>query len=306
MYMKYDRLLQLVGDLPWFDFATVLQLLGESRQNLRVRLYEWRKAGKLLSLRRGMYALAAPYRRMAVHPALLSNQLYTPSYISMHWALSYYGMIPEKTVVYTAVTPRVGRSFENSFGVYRYSNLKRDMTFAGFDIALNWNDCKTVHTAWIKVAGLLKDAGLSAMANENLSIKLKIDSCPPAGAESVRTVINRHLMFAVRHHSLPSLMAGKIHALVTRKYSKGRDWYDLLWYLSHRPPTEPNLVLLQNALDQTQGVGIVQAVDWRDMLSEKAQGMDFPQLLQDVEPFLERPQDAGLLTQAHFKELLTA
>ncbi len=184
--------------------------------------------------------------------------------------------------------------------------LKRDMTFAGFDTALNWNDRKTVHTAWIKVAGLLKDAGLSAMANENLSIKLEIDSCPPAGAETVRTVINRHLMFAVRHHSLPSLMAGKIHALVTRKYSKGRDWYDLLWYLSHRPPTEPNLVLLQNALDQTQGVGIVQAVDWRDMLSEKAQGMDFPQLLQDVEPFLERPQDAGLLTQAHFKELLTA
>ncbi len=127
--MKYDRLLQLVDDLPWFDFATILQLSGESRQNLRVRLYEWRKAGKLLSLRRGMYALAAPYRRVAVHSALLSNQLYTPSYISMHWALSYYGMIPEKTVVYTAVTPRVPRSFENSFGVYRYSNLKQNFFF---------------------------------------------------------------------------------------------------------------------------------------------------------------------------------
>lgn len=127
--MKFDRFLQLVGDLPWFDFATVLQLSGEPRQNLRVRLYEWRKAGKLLSLRRGMYALAAPYRRVAVHPALLSNQLYTPSYISMHWALSYYGMIPEKTVVYTAVTPRVPRSFENSFGVYRYSNLKQNFFF---------------------------------------------------------------------------------------------------------------------------------------------------------------------------------
>lgn len=127
--MKFDRLLQLVGDLPWFDFATVLQLSGEPRQNLHVRLYEWRKAGKLLSLRRGMYALAEPYRRIVANPALLSNQLYTPSYLSMHWALSFYGLIPEKTVVYTAVTPRVPRTFENDFGVYLYSNLKQKFFF---------------------------------------------------------------------------------------------------------------------------------------------------------------------------------
>jgi len=182
--------------------------------------------------------------------------------------------------------------------------LKRDMILAGFDTKLSWNDRKTVHSAWIKVAGLLKDVGLSAMANENLSVKLEIDSCPPAGAESVRTVINRHLMFAVRHHSLPSLMAGKVHALMTRKYAKGRDWYDLLWYLSRRPSTEPNLILLQNALDQTQGAGAYRAMDWREMLSEKAQVMDFSQLLQDVEPFLERPQDARFLTADHFQSIL--
>ena len=127
--MKFDQLLQLVGNLPWFDFATVLQLSGEPRQNLRVRLYEWRKAGKLLALRRGMYTLAAHYRRVPLHPALLSNHLYTPSYISMFWALSFYGLIPEKTVVYTAVTSRVPRRFENDFGVYHYSNLKQSFFF---------------------------------------------------------------------------------------------------------------------------------------------------------------------------------
>ncbi len=200
-------------------------------------------------------------------------------------------------------------SLENPAGyepVRWMGKLKRDMTLAGFDTALSWNDRKTVHTAWIKVAGLLNDAGLSAMANQNLSIKLEIDSRPPAGAESVRTVINRHMMFAVRHHSLPSLMAGKIHALTTRKYSKGRDWYDLLWYLSRRPSTEPNLVLLQNALDQTQGAGKFRAVNWREMLFENVQVMDFSKLLQDVEPFLERPQDARLLTAPHIQSLLLA
>jgi len=79
----------------------------------------------------------------------------------------------------------------------------------------------------------------------------------------------------------------------------------LLWYLSRRPLTEPNLVLLQNALDQTQGAGTFRAEDWREMLFEKVLGLDFPQLLQDVEPFLERPQDAGLLTLAHFQSFLS-
>ena len=184
--------------------------------------------------------------------------------------------------------------------------LKRDMTLVGFETALSWNDRKTVHTAWIRVAGLLKDVGLSVMANQNLSIKLEIDSCPPAGAVSVRTVINRHLMFAVRHHSLPTLMAGKIHALMTRKYSKGRDWYDLLWYLSRRPSTEPNLVLLQNALDQTQGAGTFRAVDWREILLENTKVTDFSKLLQDVGPFLERSQDARLLSAVHIQSLLLA
>jgi hypothetical protein len=111
-------------------------------------------------------------------------------------------------------------------------------------------------------------------------------------------------MFALRHHSLSSLMAGKVHALMTRKYSKGRDWYDLLWYLSHRPPTAPNLELLQNALDQTQGTGTFQSAVWRALLLDKVHGLDFPTLLKDVEPFLERPLDARLISAENFQSLL--
>ena len=199
-------------------------------------------------------------------------------------------------------------SLENPAGyepVRWMEKLKRDMTLSGFDTTLSWNDRKTVHTAWVRVAGLLEETGLAAMTDQKLSIKLEIDSQPPAGAESVRTVINRHLMFAVRHHSISSLMASKIHALMTREYSKGRDWYDLLWYLSRRPPTEPNLKLLQNALDQTQGVGVFHAMDWRVMLFGKVQALDFSKLIQDVESFLERPQDAHLLSTDHFRSLLS-
>lgn len=104
------------------------------------------------------------------------------------------------------------------------SKTKRDLQLAGLDVAVALNDRKTVHTAWIKIAGVLKDAGLTGMAEQKLSIKLEIDTRPPAGAETRNQVIERHRMFVVRCYCLPSLMAGKLHALITRQYSKGRDW----------------------------------------------------------------------------------
>ncbi|VGO15236.1 hypothetical protein PDESU_03818 [Pontiella desulfatans] len=183
--------------------------------------------------------------------------------------------------------------------------LKNDMMLAGFDVSINWNDRKTVHAAWIKVGGILKETGLVAMADQKLSIKLKIDTRPPAGAECTKTIINRHLVFALQYHSLPSLMAGKTHALLTRKYQKGRDWYDLLWYLGKRPPLEPNMVLLQNALDQTQGAGTFNALDWRSLLEAKVRELDYLKISADVHPFLERPKEAELMTAEHYLSLLS-
>jgi len=182
--------------------------------------------------------------------------------------------------------------------------LKQDLQRSGFEPTLNWNDRKTVHTAWIRLGGIMKEAGLSAMADQKLSIKLEIDTRPPEGAECEKTIITRHLVFALQYHRLPSLMAGKVHALLTRTYPKGRDWYDLLWYLGERPPIGPNPILLQNALDQTQGKNAMVANRWKALLREKIERLDFTQLAADVQPFMERQQDAGLLTAEHFYSLL--
>jgi len=127
--MNFERLLSLVGDQPCFELAMLAQLTDEKRESLRARLYQWRKSGKVLPLRRGMYALAEPYRRTPVDSVQLSNLLYTPSYLSLHWALSFYGLIPEKTVAFTAVTSRVPRTFSNTFGTYTYRNIKQAAFF---------------------------------------------------------------------------------------------------------------------------------------------------------------------------------
>ncbi len=182
--------------------------------------------------------------------------------------------------------------------------LKRDLSLSGFDVSVSWNALKTIHTAWVKVTGLLKDAGLAAMPEQKLSIKVEIDTRPPKGSISERRIITRHTVFSIQHHDMASLMAGKIHALVTRRYAKGRDWYDLMWYRGHRPPQEPNLVLLQNALDQTEGKGVYKADNWKQDSVKRIKALNCRKLVEDVQPFLERPKDSALITAENLRSSL--
>ncbi len=174
--------------------------------------------------------------------------------------------------------------------------LQTEMSLAGYECTIRWNDRKTVNVAWLRFACLMQDAGIAARPEQKLSIKLELDTLPPAGASLVRTVVSQHVTFVVCHHDLPSLMAGKVHALLTRSYPKGRDWFDLLWYRGRRPPVEPNLLFLQNALDQTQGVGRYDASGWREQVRERLDALDVDVLRRDVRPFLERPEDRVLLS----------
>lgn len=184
------------------------------------------------------------------------------------------------------------------------SKTKRDLQLAGLDAAVTLNDRKTMHVAWIKILGVLKDAGLAAMAQQKLSIKLEIDTRPPHGAQTLNQVIERHRMFAVKCYDLPSLMAGKLHALITRQYSKGRDWYDFIWYRAQRPQPKPNLVLLQNALDQTQGARVLDSGKWEGYVRDKIAALDIGKIREDVQPFLERQGDAELITRDNLESLV--
>ena len=129
--MKFDHLMEKVGELPFFDLALVVQLSSEPKNHLLVQLHRWIKAGKVLALRRGLYALADRYRRALLSPLMLANELYKPSYLSHIWALSFYGLIPEKVSLFSSATPRVTRSFHTHFGLFPYAKIKQEF-FWGF------------------------------------------------------------------------------------------------------------------------------------------------------------------------------
>lgn len=129
--MKFDRLIQVVGLLPWFDLPLLTQLSGEPKRQLTTQVYQWQRHGRVISLRRGLYTLTDSYRKAQLSPLQLANEMVKPSYLTGLWALSYYGLIPEKVTVFTSVTPRVTREFNNAFGSFTYSSLKKDF-FWGF------------------------------------------------------------------------------------------------------------------------------------------------------------------------------
>lgn len=127
--MTFDTLLSLLDGQPVFDLPTLTQLSGDSRATLRTQLSRWAKSGKIVPLRRGMYALAQHYRSRPINPAELANQLYRPSYLSTEWALGYYGLIPEMVITYTSVSARPPQHFINDLGHFDYRQIKQQALF---------------------------------------------------------------------------------------------------------------------------------------------------------------------------------
>ena len=164
---------------------------------------------------------------------------------------------------------------------------------------------KTVKSAFVKFAGLLAEIGLSPHRSEIISIKVEIDTNPPAGANFETSVVRRHCLLNLQHYDKGSLLAGKLHAFLTRKYVKGRDVYDLMWYLSDGTWPEPNYLFLNSALKQTGRPGPeITADNWRNEIILRVSRFDWDKVIADVRPFLERREEVKLLTRQNLIKLL--
>ena len=167
------------------------------------------------------------------------------------------------------------------------------------------NDRKMVHSAFLRFRGLPHDLGLSPHESETLSIRVELDTNPPRGADFETTLTRRHVTLNLVHHDKASLLAGKLHAVLARTYTKGRDLYDLIWFLADRSWPEPNLPFLNAALRQTEWDGPeLTPENWRPVVAGAAERTDWKRAAEDVRPFLERGADLDLLTRENCLTLL--
>lgn len=190
-------------------------------------------------------------------------------------------------------------TLEHQPGVYDFQRylqtIEHDLAAEGYALTIKYNDQNVVHSALVRFPGLLYELKLSPHRNEILAIKLEIDTRPPAGATLTTTLIHRHVWLHLQHHDPASLLAGKLHALLQRPYTKGRDLYDLSWYLSQPVWPNPNLTLLNNALAQSnwRGPSLTQA-NWCEAIRKQLENLAWEQAVMDVQPFIMAESDVKL------------
>lgn len=184
--------------------------------------------------------------------------------------------------------------------------VRQDLAAEGYAVELKVNDRKNVHGAFMRFAGLLYDLELSPHRDDVLAVKIEVDTSPPAGAVLADTIIRRYVVLHLQHHDRASMLAGKLHAILQRPYLKGRDVYDLLWYLSDPGWPAPNLILLNNALQQTGWNGpVLTESNWREVVRGRLRASSWGRVVADVQPFLEPGADSALLTRENVMQVLT-
>ena len=129
--MKYEKLLQLLNGETIFS-SSILLAGNVSVHAVRRQLMRWVASGKLIQVRRGLYAVTQPYRDTQPHPFLVANMMKGASYVSLQSALEHYGIIPEYVPVITSVTTGRTGEITNKLGMFKFNHLKKEL-FWGYE-----------------------------------------------------------------------------------------------------------------------------------------------------------------------------
>jgi len=138
-----------------------------------------------------------------------------------------------------------------------------------------------------------------------LKIKLEVDTNPPPGFDTEMKYVFSPIQFAVKSFSTPSLFAGKMHAILCRKWKtrvKGRDWYDFAWYVGKYP--ELNLRHLEERMRQSGDYNEQTELTkekFFEILNATIENLDIEKAKGEVEPFVENKMSLDLWSKEFFK-----
>lgn len=207
-----------------------------------------------------------------------------------------------------------------SFDLGPYLNAVRaELEAFGFKYSVEARDKQTfsnIESAFIKgntVTNLLTIEAHPEIVwkfhrNQKIKIKFEVDTDPPPKAAYEVKNILTPIPFQVKVFSMPDLFAGKIHAVLCRQWKsrvKGRDFYDLIWYLGQKVPC--HLDHLKERMIQTGHWGREDHLDREallELLNKKLEEIDFEMLKADVRPFIKDHQELELWSLVFFSDII--
>jgi predicted nucleotidyltransferase component of viral defense system len=172
----------------------------------------------------------------------------------------------------------------------------------------------TVDSAFLKSETIWKELVLEEIvkqedikSNRDIKIKIEVDRKPPLGFETEEKLLLQPFSFYVKCFNQSSLFAGKMHALLFRKWKnrvKGRDWYDLEWYIKNEIPLNANHFFLR-----AKDTG-----DWKEkritnnqinqLLKEKITTVSFDRIKEDVVRFIKDDKALQIWSPTYFNDLI--
>lgn len=187
----------------------------------------------------------------------------------------------------------------------RMKAVKSELAAEAYSVEVRVRERRAVAAAMVRFSGLLYELGLSPHRDETLAVKVELDTNPPDGAGFETRLVRKHYLLNLMPYDPGSLFAGKLHAILVRKYTKGRDLYDLLWYTGGQNWPPPNTTFLNNALRQSGWDGPrLTEKNWKAVVAKRLESVDWRQARTDVAPFLERSREVELIAPETFAGLL--
>ena len=200
---------------------------------------------------------------------------------------------------FSLLAPSAGFDFTQYF-----QPIIDEFAMVGRDVEIRKKDKKDfgkVESAFLKDNTDVYD--VTFQTEKSIKIKIEVDTQPPLRFSTEQKLLLLPESFMVRCFTPSSLFAGKMHALVYRRWKnrvKGRDWYDFEWYIRHGVPL--NFTHLQERVLQFNGEDVCKET-FLERLKERLATADINQVKADVMPFVRNPKELDIWSNDYFGQL---
>ncbi|QEZ90372.1 hypothetical protein ACIB15232_a0213 (plasmid) [Aliarcobacter cibarius] len=197
----YDKIIlmktiELKNVLPLsvFSHEMISSILEKSYNNVNEKISNLIRNGDLIRLKKGFYSFSKPYQSKPIDLISVANSLYTPSYVSFDYALSFYGMIPERVNEITSATSKNEKLFDTQIGRFSYKKVSME----AYSLGLDWiyddiEGGRFIATAEKALCDKIKyDRGIGTLTQssmkEYLKYDLRIDITKPLNYELIEII----------------------------------------------------------------------------------------------------------------------